>query len=162
LATSSGNQTITISGISDNDTQYHYLLFALDNTSSNRTLYFNFFDSGDVNINDGLGYITDPDVSAVDCSISGGNSTYFLPIVRNALLSKITIEFDDVSGVGGARSVVFAGIVTSTSNLSASTFPCFTASSLVLMSDYTQKSIADIKYGDIVMSNPVTKKQTLC
>lgn len=154
--TTDTSETVTISGISDNDKYYHYVLLALDDTQNGRTLYFNFYDIFGNNINSEMGYITDTNTRSVNCPISNGTSVYMAQLNKNNKLYSIKIQFQNFEYIYGSKNIAFCGIVATMNNYTTTNFPCFTGTTKVLTANNTWEKIKNLKRGDVLITNEKT------
>lgn len=155
-ATDNSLHLCTINNISGNGSNYHYILLTIDIlVGSNRTIYFNFYDSDGVDIsNSQMGYAIDTDSNSVVCSLSN-KGIYMIPISMCSNLAKITIGFYGFSGItstSGGVGVVFAGLMSSTQNFTSSNFPCFLENAMILTPTGEIK-ISDLKEGDKILDS---------
>jgi len=79
------------------------------------------------------------------CSSKDGSSMYKV----NKATTTVTLN-------GGYYTI--AGIVASTTDFTAQTFPCFIGSCKITMADKSLKEIKDIKRGDLILENKNTNK----
>lgn len=140
--------TLTINGLTQSATHYHYVLAALNDVST-KTIYFNFFDSSGNNMNTDMGFVTDPYTESVPCALPDNQSIYIIQIPQNALLSSMTIQF--VGAFGNSFGISPVGILSSTIDFESTNFPCFLDGTMIL-TPTGEVNISALKSGDKLLN----------